>query len=215
MIDWLRRRQRAAMIAHLRAHGVHDARVLDALERVPRHAFVPWRHRLRAYGVDALPGSRAGSPVSAPIAIGLMTQALAPDADARVLEIGTGSGYQSAILATLAARVHTIERVEFAAIRARVRLRALEYHGVHVRAGDGFVGWPEAAPFDRIVLSCSVVEVPSALLEQLASRGRLVAPIGRAGASQDVVAIDRSVDGTFERRVVGRLCYVPLLRGVA
>lgn len=163
----------------IRARGVRDARVLEALTRVPRHLFVP--EELRAEAHDDRPVSIGyGQTISQPYIVGYMTEALKVEPSHRVLEIGSGCGYQTAVLAELAAEVFSIELIPELAERARRTLDDLGYANVHLRAGDGYAGWPEHAPYDRILGAAAAAELPSALVDQLADGGILVMPIGTA-----------------------------------
>jgi len=162
----------------LEARGISDPRVLEAFRKVPRHLFVPPELESRAYDDCAL-GIGEGQTISQPYIVAYMTEALGAGPEARVLEIGTGSGYQAAILAELVEEVYTVEVREPLARRAEELLRRLGYENVHVKCADGSKGWPEAAPFDGIVVTAASERVPEALLEQLAAGARLVIPLGR------------------------------------
>jgi protein-L-isoaspartate(D-aspartate) O-methyltransferase len=179
----------------LRARGVDDPRVLDAMRRVPRHLFVPAEHRQQAYGDHPL-DIGFGQTISQPYIVGYMTAALSLPPEARVLEIGTGSGYQTAVLAEVAREVYSIEVVPEHADIAHERLRALGYDNVHVRTGDGYDGWPEAAPFDGILVAAAPDHVPRPLVEQLKIGARLVLPVGRA--DQDLLVLTRTDEGVRE-----------------
>lgn len=161
----------------IQARGVRDPRVLDALTRVPRQRFIPQAHGAEAYADRPLPIGH-GQTISQPYIVGYMTEMLKVEPTHRVLEIGTGCGYQTAVLAELAAEVYSIELIEALAGRARRTLEELHYRNVHVRAGDGYAGWPEHAPFDRILGAAAAPETPPALIEQLADGGILVIPVG-------------------------------------
>lgn len=161
----------------LRVRGITDARVLAAMERVPREWFVPPELRDRAYADSAL-GIGAEQTISQPYIVGLTTQALQIAGGHRVLEIGTGSGYQTAILAELGAEVFTIERLTPLSLRARGVLDALGYERIHFSIGDGTLGWPDEAPFDRVVITAMAPELPKSLFAQLREGGRMVIPIG-------------------------------------
>jgi protein-L-isoaspartate(D-aspartate) O-methyltransferase len=187
-ISWKRRRSaiisdkgmdaRARMVAdQIRSRGVRDPRVLDALTRVPRDVFVPDGHRDEAFEDHPVPIGY-GQTISQPYIVGYMTEALKVESAHRVLEVGTGCGYQTAVLAELAAEVYSIELIDALAERARRTLEALGYVTVHVRAGDGYAGWPEHAPFDRILVAAAAPDVPPALVDQLAGDGILVIPVG-------------------------------------
>lgn len=171
-------REREAMVEHhLRRRGIDNERVLAAMGRVSREWFVPPELRDRAYADSAL-AIGAGQTISQPYIVALTTQALAVDVGMRVLEIGTGSGYQTAILAELGAEVFSIERIAALSLRARSVLDARGYDGIHFRIGDGTAGWPEEAPFDRVVVAAMAPELPSVLFRQLRETGRMVIPIG-------------------------------------
>jgi len=161
----------------IEARGVKDPRVLAALLKVERHRFVPEKYLDSAYSDQPLPIGE-GQTISQPYIVGLMTELLELDGDEKVLEIGTGSGYQAAILAELAKEVYTIEIIEPLASAARKRLSELGYQNVKVKAGDGYLGWPEAAPFDAIIVTAAPDHIPEPLIEQLKEGGRMVVPVG-------------------------------------
>jgi protein-L-isoaspartate(D-aspartate) O-methyltransferase len=185
---------RKRMVAEqLRARDVRDPRVLAAMERVPRHLLVPDDVRAEAYEDHPLPIGH-GQTISQPYIVGFMTQALDVRPDHRVLEIGTGSGYQAAVLGELAREVYTIEIVEPLAASARVALERLEYRNVYVRAGNGYLGWPEKAPFDRIIVTAAPEEIPPALVEQLAVGGIMAIPVG-GGMLQELRILRRTERG--------------------
>jgi protein-L-isoaspartate(D-aspartate) O-methyltransferase len=181
------------------ARGVRDARVLEAMRTVPRHEFVPERQRDSAYLDMPLPIGH-DQTISQPFIVARMTELLALQGKERVLEIGTGSGYQAAILSVLAREVYSIEIVEPLARRAAQDLRRLGYHNVHVRAGDGYQGWPEAAPFDAIVVTAAPPRIPEPLKQQLAVGGRLVIPVG--DFDQELRVLTRTERGLSERAVL-------------
>jgi protein-L-isoaspartate(D-aspartate) O-methyltransferase len=181
------------------ARGIRDPAVLAALRRVPRHEFVPEQWRAEAYADHPLPIGEEQT-ISQPYIVALMTELAAVGPGARVLEVGTGSGYQAAVLAELGAEVHTIEIVAPLARRARATLERLGYGRVHVRHGDGYRGWPEAAPFTAIVVTAAPPEVPPELLAQLAPGGRLVIPVGTS--DQELQVHERTADGIRIRRVI-------------
>jgi protein-L-isoaspartate(D-aspartate) O-methyltransferase len=199
--------QREAMVARqIEARGVRDPRVLEALRAVPRERFVP--EALRAQAYDDRPLSIGhDQTISQPYIVGLMTELAAVDRGARVLEVGTGSGYQAAILSRLAAEVYTIEIVPELGRSSAAILRELGYDNVHVRIGDGFDGWPEHAPFDAIVVTASPAEIPQPLLDQLRIGGRLVIPVG--AAAQNLVVVTRTEQG-YERRSAIPVRFVPM-----
>ena len=198
------------MVEHqLRNRDVEDERVLEAMERVPRHVFVPEKLTARAYDDAALPiGS--GQTISQPYMVARICEALSLHGSERVLDVGTGSGYQAAVLAELAAEVHTIERLPELAEAARDRLASAGYDGrVHVHVGDGTLGLLEQAPFDAIAVAAAAPELPASLYDQLQPRGRLVVPVGRR-QGQQLQLIVRSPEGPAIVRSVS--CrFVPLL----
>jgi protein-L-isoaspartate(D-aspartate) O-methyltransferase len=194
---------------HIEHRGIRDPDVLRVMRSVPRHEFVPAEHLDEAYA-DCPINIGYGATISQPYIVAAMSELLELSKAHRVLEIGTGSGYQSAILAELAGEVFSIEVVPQLAQSAAKTLERLGYTNVHVRAGDGYGGWPEQAPFDRIILTAAPVEIPSALVDQLLRGGRLVAPIGRED-DQELVLIDKSVAGRIARRVVFPVLFVPMI----
>ncbi|HEX5042769.1 MAG TPA: protein-L-isoaspartate(D-aspartate) O-methyltransferase [Candidatus Polarisedimenticolaceae bacterium] len=181
------------------ARGVTDPRVLDAMRKVPRHELVPRDVRSQAYADWPLPIGE-GQTISQPYIVAFMTEQLRLKGGERVLEVGTGSGYQAAVLAELAAEVYTIEIVPALAKRAATDLARLGYHNVFVREGDGYRGWPEKAPFDAIVVTAAPPEVPAPLIEQLKPGGRLVLPVGED--YQELVLITKQADGVQRRRLL-------------
>ncbi len=192
----------------LRAGGILDERVLEAMERVPRELFVPEDLRDRAYADVALPLT-GGQTISQPYMVAKICEALALRGDERVLDVGTGSGYQAAVLAELAAEVHTIERIPELADLARQNLAAAGYDSVHVHLGDGTRGLPELAPFGAIAVAAAAPQLPQTLYEQLDPRGRLVVPVGRFGV-QRLEVIVRSPEGPAVLKSVA--CrFVPLV----
>jgi protein-L-isoaspartate(D-aspartate) O-methyltransferase len=169
---------RSRMIAEqIRARGVRDPRVLDAMSRVPRHLFVPAGERHEAYEDHPVPIG-FGQTISQPYIVAFMTEALRVEPSHRILEIGAGSGYQTAVLAELGATVYALELVDALAERAHHLLEDLHYPNVYVRAGDGYAGWPEHAPFDRIIVAAAPEDIPGAFIEQLADGGILAIPLG-------------------------------------
>jgi protein-L-isoaspartate(D-aspartate) O-methyltransferase len=192
----------------LRARDIRDERVLEAMRRVPRELFVPEELRPRAYEDAALPIG-AGQTISQPYMVAAICQALALRGGERVLDVGTGSGYQAAVLAELAAEVHTIERVPELAEQARRALEAAGYGDVRVHVGDGTLGVPEAAPFDAVAIAAAAPGIPESVYEQLAPRGRLVLPVGSRRAQQLQLVV-RSPEGPATVRSVP--CrFVPLV----
>jgi protein-L-isoaspartate(D-aspartate) O-methyltransferase len=204
---------REAMVReHLEARGVRAAAVLAAMRRVPRDQFVPAEMRAAAFDNRPLPIGR-GQTISQPFIVALMTDLLAPGAQDRVLEVGTGSGYQAAVLAGLCARVYSLERVATLAAEAQQRLAALGCDNVEVRAGNGYLGWPGQAPFDRIIVTAAAPRVPPALLDQLAPGGRLVIPLGEPWEVQHLRLFEKAADGRVNARDVLDVAFVPLLDG--
>jgi protein-L-isoaspartate(D-aspartate) O-methyltransferase len=189
------------------ARDVTDARVLAAMGKVPRHEFVPANLRDEAYADRPLPIGH-GQTISQPYIVAFMTEQLRPKPTDKVLEIGTGSGYQAAVLAELVAAVYTIEIVEPLARRAMADLARLGYTNVWVRAGDGYQGWPEAAPFDAIIVTCAPEHVPQPLVDQLKEGGRMVIPVGPIGA-QELYLLEKRA-GAVQRRAVLPVRFVPM-----
>jgi protein-L-isoaspartate(D-aspartate) O-methyltransferase len=187
-----------------------DPRVMRALERVPRHEFVPAALRGHAYENKPLPIGD-GQTISQPFIVALMTDLLALAPQARVLEVGAGSGYQTAVLAELAAAVYAIEWVPRLAASARERLQSLGYANVELRVGDGGKGWPAHAPFDAVLIAAAGRAIPPALVEQLAPGGRLVAPRGAEPDGQELVVITKDAAGVVRERTVLAVAFVPLL----
>jgi protein-L-isoaspartate(D-aspartate) O-methyltransferase len=206
-------RTRDRLIERLRAEGITNTHVLDAIRSVPRHLYVDEGLESRAYEDTALPIG-LGQAISQPWVVARMTEAILEHARPRkVLEIGTGSGYQAAVLATLVEQVWTVERIHKLLRQARMRFRKQGLANVRSRHDDGRRGWPEEAPFDAIVVTAAGAAVEPSLLEQLAPDGVLVAPVGPAG-EQELLRVRRTADG-FEREKLGAVSFVPLLGGIA
>ncbi len=203
----------ARLILALRSQGVTDPRVLDAIERTPREIFTPDLFKERAFEDSALPIA-CGQTISQPFIVGLMTQALTLEPRARVLEIGTGSGYQTTILSKLARLVYTVERYRTLMREAEERFKTLGLTNVITRFGDGGEGWADQAPFDRIMVTAAVPEEPKTLLAQLKPGGVLVAPIGK-GPVQSLRRYAGDGQGGFKVELLGDVRFVPLLDGVA
>ena len=195
----------------IRRRGVTDQQVLDAMERVPRHEFVPDRLKDQAYGDYPL-AIGYGQTISQPYIVALMSELLAIEADDKVLEIGTGSGYQAAILAEIAAEVYSVEIIKALADEAAERLRRLGYSKVQVRNADGYFGWQEHAPYDAIIVTCAANHIPPSLVEQLADGGKLVLPIGPPGDYQTLWEVTKKGEQITKRDVTG-VCFVPLTGG--
>ncbi|MCC9606034.1 protein-L-isoaspartate(D-aspartate) O-methyltransferase [Blastopirellula sp. JC732] len=192
----------------LRRRGIHDSAVLAAMGTVPRHQFVPpqWQHL--AYEDCAVPLS-AGQTISQPYIVALMSQLAAAGPHSRVLDVGAGSGYQSAVLAEMGAEVYAIEILPALAKSAAERLRALGYEKVHLIQGDGYAGWPSEAPFDAILIAAAAPKIPPLLLEQLAVGGRLIVPLGEG--AQVLQCIRKVKEGEFESRNVTAVQFVPMV----
>jgi protein-L-isoaspartate(D-aspartate) O-methyltransferase len=205
-------RTRERLVQRLREQGITDAHVLDQIRNVPRHLFVDEALATRAYEDTALPIGQ-GQTISQPYIVARMTEALLQGAGLRkVLEVGTGCGYQTAVLAPLVKVIYSIERIASLYERARTRLRELDLHNVHLRHGDGFQGWAAHAPFDGILLAAAPLAIPEALLEQLAPGGRLIAPVGPEG-NQELIRITRRTEG-LHSETLGLVSFVPLLKGL-
>jgi protein-L-isoaspartate(D-aspartate) O-methyltransferase len=189
------------------SRGITNANVLSAMSKVPRHEFVPQRLRAQAYDDHPLPIGY-GQTISQPFIVAFMTQELDPKPCHRVLEIGTGSGYQTAVLAELVTEVYTIEIVEELATRAAADLTRLGYTNVHVRAGDGYKGWSEAAPFDSVIVTCAPEHVPQPLIDQLKDGGRVIIPLGQLWG-QELVLL-RKQGGKLEQHAVLPVQFVPM-----
>ena len=202
--------EKARLIMTLRGMGVVEADVLSAMERVPRELFVPTALSQHAYENASLPIALQQT-ISQPYIVARMTAALELTGRERVLEIGTGSGYQAAILSFLCRRVYSIERLRPLLVEAENRFRKLRITNVTSKFGDGAKGWPEGAPFDRVILTCAPPEIPATLLNQLKTGGIMVAPEGR-DREQSLVVIRRTEEG-FERRELLPVRFVPLVEG--
>jgi protein-L-isoaspartate(D-aspartate) O-methyltransferase len=200
--------ERRAMVRHqIARRGVKDRRVLAAMTRVKRHLFVPAARRAAAYADHPLPIGE-GQTISQPYIVAAMTEALALTPGSRVLEIGTGSGYQAAILGELAGQVYTIEIVPALGRRSRALLRALGYKNVHVRTGDGYAGWPDKAPFDAVILTAAPPKIPAPLIHQLKVGGHLVAPAGPMG-DQRLFRLTKTRRGVTRRQLMD-VRFVPM-----
>jgi protein-L-isoaspartate(D-aspartate) O-methyltransferase len=185
-----------------------DPRIGEVMRRTPRHLFVPESHRSAAYLDTPLPIGHEAT-ISQPFMVAAMTQLADPSAGDVVLEVGTGSGYQAAVLSPLVRRVYTVEIVEPLARTAADRLRALGYANVEVRAGDGYAGWPEHAPFDAIIVTAGATHVPQPLVRQLKAGGRMIIPVGPHG-DQELTIVEKTADGRVRERTVMAVRFVPL-----
>ena len=208
--------QRRAAMAREATRDVPNAprigtAVREALAKVPRHLFVPEAAQPYAYENRPLPIGH-GQTISQPYIVALMTQLLEPRSTHRVLEVGTGSGYQAAVLAGLVKEVYTIEIVEPLGLEARARLDRLGYRNVQVRIGDGYAGWPEAAPFDAIMVTAGAAEVPPPLVAQLKPGGRMVIPVGGSFFTQVLMLVEKDAAGRVRSRSITPVRFVPLTR---
>jgi protein-L-isoaspartate(D-aspartate) O-methyltransferase len=193
------------------ARGIRDVRVLEAMSRVPRHLFVPEAESERAY-VDAPVPIGQGQTISQPYIVALMTELVRPQSSDRVLEVGTGSGYQAAVIARLVAHVYTIELEEALGRRAEALLAEQKYDNVTVRVGDGHGGWPEHAPFDIVIVTAAPEHVPQPLIDQLKPGGRLIVPVGPRFTVQQLQLIEKDAAGEAHTRNVSPVMFVPLRR---
>ncbi len=210
--DWSALRQRMVQ-EQIVARGIRDSATIAAMGHVPRHEFVPSQVRRLAYEDTPLPIGH-DQTISQPYIVALMTELVRPKAGEKVLEVGTGSGYQAGILAAAGCRVWTIEIFAALADEAQARLRRLGYRNVVVRHGDGYAGWPDEAPFDAVVVTAGADAVPPALVGQLAPRGRLVMPVGDPHTDQRLVLLEKDSLGRVSTRYLVPVRFVPLLRGV-
>jgi protein-L-isoaspartate(D-aspartate) O-methyltransferase len=208
---------RRAMVDEIAAHGnsggpsegAFPERVLEALRKVPRHEFVPDGRQRFAYENRPLPIGH-GQTISQPYIVALMTHLGEPEPDETVLEIGTGSGYQAAILSTLVHRVYSIEIIEALAVEASARLERLGYDNVATRLGDGYYGWEEHAPFDAIIVTAAASHVPPPLIAQLKPGGRMVIPVGSRFLTQQLLLIEKTTDDQVSTRQIAAVRFVPL-----
>jgi protein-L-isoaspartate(D-aspartate) O-methyltransferase len=204
--------ERERMVRHqLAGRDITEPRVLEAMRSVPRHLFVDEPQRHRAYADSPLPIGH-GQTISQPYIVALMTQLARPQPGDRALEVGTGSGYQAAVLARLVAHVHTIELLAPLAATASERLAQAAVGNVTVRAGDGYAGWPDAAPFDVILVTAAPEQVPQPLIEQLRPGGRLVVPVGPVHAVQELQLLEKDASGEVRVTAIAPVRFVPLLR---
>ncbi len=209
--DPIMENERLRMVANqLERRGVTDPAVLAAMREVPREAFVSEKHQEFAYDDGPLP-ILEGQTISQPYVVALMIETLELKPQDRVLEIGTGSGYAAAVISLIAAEVYTVERFEALVDYARANLAVTGYQNVHLRHGDGTLGWPEHAPYDAIIAAAGGPSIPPALKEQLALGGRLVMPVGSAQRAQQLVKLVRLPDGKFKERKLSHVRFVPLI----
>ena len=204
-------RTRDRLVERLRANGIKSTEVLEQIRNVPRHLFVDEALASRAYEDTALPIG-LGQTISQPWVVARMTEALLDGFDGeKVLEIGSGCGYQTAVLAPLVKKLYSVERIREFYQKARQRMRDLDIYNVQFRPGDGWEGWAKYAPYDGIIVAAAAAELPKKLLEQLAPGGRMIMPVGQAGA-QDLVMVTRNRDH-FEKVSLGAVSFVPLVKG--
>lgn len=206
-----RQAQRDQMVRVIRSYGLEDADVLTAMASVPRHEFVPEARRRRAYDDTPLPIG-FGQTISQPYIVAEMTRLLQLNRESKVLEVGTGSGYQAAVLAHFTPHVYTIEIIEPLAQAARARLQRLGYTAVQVRHGDGYYGWPDRAPFDAIVVTAAAGEIPPPLVKQLKPGGRMVIPVGSVFATQSLMLVQKDETGQVRTTSLMAVRFVPLTR---
>ena len=204
---------RRRLVEDLRKQGVTDERVLQAIGHIPRHEFVSEGMRWRAYENTALPIGQ-GQTISQPLIDGIMTQVLMEAKPKRVLEVGTGCGYQAAVLAELVGNIFSVERIRALSLQARETLKRLGYGNVVCQYGDGTGGWPGHAPYDGIIVTAGAAQLPQALISQLRPGGRLVMPLGGTGGQKLIVA-DKQADGRVQQRELQAVAFVPLLGGKA
>jgi protein-L-isoaspartate(D-aspartate) O-methyltransferase len=209
----LRLRRIDMVHSQIEARGIAHPATLDALRNVPRHEFVPDRYRGQAYGDHPLPIGH-GQTISQPYIVAYMTEILDPGPGMKILEVGTGSGYQAAVLAEIGAEVYTIEIYEALAEDARDRLERLGYRNVVVRYGDGFDGWPEHAPFDAIIVTAAAGFIPPPLIEQLKPDGKMVIPVGSVYGIQNLILVEKTEEGEPRTRNLLPVRFVPLVRGI-
>jgi len=200
------------LIMELRRVGIADTDVLSAIERIPREAFTPESFRHQAYENMAIPIGQ-GQTLSQPEVVALMTQALRASHRTKVLEVGTGSGYQAAVLSRLCRRVYTVERFKELLQSAEVRFAELRLHNITTRHGDGWKGWREQAPFDRIMVTAAATDIPGDLVDQLTEGGHMVLPVGRTSRDQALLRLTRTADGVVEEHL-SDVRFVPLVEGV-
>ena len=204
-------RTRDRLVERLKNHGIRASAVLEQIRHVPRHLFVDEALASRAYEDTALPIGHSQT-ISQPYVVAKMTEALLEDFDGdKVLEIGTGCGYQTAVLAPLVKEIYTVERIPELLRKAKQRLRQLDIYNVRYRLDDGWQGWPKYAPYDGIIVAAAAPELPRKLLEQLAPGGRLIMPVGPSGAQELTMVLRR--DDHFEQLSLGGVSFVPLVKG--
>lgn len=189
-----------------------DDRVMEALAKVPREQFVPEHLQTHAFDNGPLPIGH-GQTISQPYIVALMSDLLALKPEHKVLEIGTGSGYQTAVLSLLCAKVFTVELIDKLREQAQVRFHKLNYKNIETRTGNGYLGWPEHAPYDGIIVTAAATHVPAPLIDQLKPGGNLVIPVGMAGFHQELMLIEKNIEGEIETRNILGVAFVPLVDG--
>jgi protein-L-isoaspartate(D-aspartate) O-methyltransferase len=207
-IDFQERRERMVR-EQIEGRGIKDSRVLDAMGKVERHRFVPDRWRHQAYADAPLPIGE-GQTISQPYVVAVMTDALELEGEERILEVGTGSGYQAAVLGEICRKVYTIEINETLGKRAKDLLLALGYDNVQVKVGDGYQGWKAFSPFDGIIVTCAPTGIPGPLKDQLAEGGKMVIPVG-SGSFQELVVLTKR-EGILEKQIIAPVRFVPMLK---
>ena len=200
------------LIMELRRSGITDTGVLAAIERIPREAFVPEPFQDQSYENRTLPIGQ-GQTLSQPGVVALMTQSVLPDKGQKILEVGTGSGYQASVLSRLFRRVYTIERYRELLRSAEKRFEALRISNITAKVGDGYAGWPEQAPFQRIIVTAAAADIPGGLVDQLGEGGIMVIPLARPGKEQEVVRLTRGPQG-FEEEHLTTVRFVPMVHGL-
>ena len=200
------------MVEVIENRGVSDSATLAAMRSVPRHEFVPQGYRRRAYGDHPLPIG-LGQTISQPYIVAFMTEVLRPTPGMKILEVGTGSGYQAAVLAAMGVQVYTIEIFAQLARTARDLLRRLGYENVTAKHGDGHFGWPEDAPFDAVIVTAAAGYIPPALIDQLKPGGRMVIPVGSVYGVQHLILVEKQPDGDVRTRNLLPVRFVPMLKG--
>ncbi len=205
--------RKAEFLLFLRSHGIRDRNVLRVMETVPRELFVPEGLAAQAYADRALPIA-CGQTISQPWLVAYMTEQLGVSDRHKVLEVGTGSGYQTAVLARLARRVYTIDRFRTLVAAAEERWAALRIANITAMTADGALGWPAQAPFDRIMVTAAAPEMPAALVDQLADEGVMIAPVGKSGGEQELLRVEKFGDRTVTRSLLS-VRFVPLVAGRA
>ncbi len=206
--------QKIRLIMDLRRQGINDTNVLSAIERVPREEFIPKTFQDRAYENIALPIAN-GQTISQPFIVAYMTEMLAPDPRRKVLEVGTGSGYQAAVLSHLCRRVYSLERYRSLQVGAVKLFEKLKLNNITTRLGDGYKGWKEQAPFERIIVTAAAEEVPGILVDQLNEGGIMILPIGPTPSDQSILRIKKDSAGKIQEDELLPVRFVPLVQGLA